>query len=65
MNVYRVYMFITTSTDSTAEILENLGEGEDEAKSVAKEMVTKFGVVQAMGIFIAPINGFIIDKSRF
>ena len=60
-------MFLASSSASTAEIIaaSNNNITDQEAQRMADSMVTKFGVVQGMGVLIAPVNGFIIDKSKF
>ena len=49
---------------STAETIQVVTNTTDkEAKDQAELMATKFGAVQLLGVFIAPINGYIIDNS--
>lgn len=72
--VYRVYIFLATMSNSTAEIIlkqnhtvidlpsENYRIDDTEAMNIANDMVTSFGLVQALGVMFAPLNGFIIDK---
>lgn len=62
INVFRVYIFLGTMFNSTAEIIQiakNVTIGE--AQSAAGEMVTQFGMVQFAGLLFSPINGAIID----
>ena len=77
--VYRVYIFLATMSNSTAEIIlkqnhtgyyqpSEVLSGEvyllddAEAMNIANDMVTSFGLVQALGVMFAPLNGIIIDK---
>ena len=72
--VYRVYIFLATMSNSTAEIILQQNHTEDgqpgenyriddaEAMDIANGMVTSFGLVQALGVMFAPLNGIIIDK---
>lgn len=62
--VYRVYIFLATMSNSTAETIlyTNPNTTQSDALIEANKMVTKFGLVQALGVFFAPINGIIIDK---
>ena len=63
--VYRVYIFLATMSNSTAEIIlkQNHTRVDDaEAMNIANDMVTSFGLVQALGVMFAPLNGIIIDK---
>ena len=74
--VYRVYIFLATMSNSTAEIIINQNHTEDglpgenyrinesEAMNIANDMVTSFGLVQALGVMFAPLNGIIIDKCK-
>ena len=63
VNVFRVYFYLGTMLSSTAELIkiENPNITEADAFEEAKSMANKFGVVQSLGIVIAPINGLIID----
>ena len=75
--VYRVYIFLATMSNSTAEIIikqnhtedgmpgENYRINESEAMNIANDMVTSFGLVQALGVLFAPLNGIIIDKCKY
>jgi len=63
--VYRVYIFLATMSNSTAEIIlkqNHTGVDDAEAMNIANDMVTSFGLVQALGVMFAPLNGIIIDK---
>ena len=51
-----------SSTSETIQAVEN--KTAEESLELAESMATKFGAVQLLGVFIAPINGFIIDNSR-
>ena len=48
---------------STAELIAIADKDleQEKAADTADSMVTTFGVVQGLGVFFAPINGFIID----
>ena len=80
--VYRVYIFLATMSNSTAEIIlkqnhtgyylpSEVLSGEvyllddAEAMNIANDMVTSFGLVQALGVMFAPLNGIIIDKCEY
>ena len=64
LNVFKVYYFIGSMKLSTAETIQVVTNTTDkEAKDQAELMATKFGAVQLLGVFIAPINGYIIDNS--
>merc|ERR1712131_271221 len=41
---------------------ENYLLDDAEAMNIANDMVTSFGLVQALGVMFAPLNGIIIDK---
>ena len=62
-NVFRVYFFLATMNKSTAELIAIADKDleQENAADTADSMVTTFGVVQGLGVFFAPINGFIID----
>ena len=66
MNVFKVYYFIGAMKLSTAETINQVTNATaEESKVLAESMATKFGAVQLLGVFIAPINGYIIDNSEF
>ena len=51
---------------STAETINAVSnKTQEESDAMAESMATKFGAVQLLGVFIAPINGYIIDNSKF
>ena len=50
---------------STAETINAVSnKTQEESDAMAESMATKFGAVQLLGVFIAPINGYIIDNSK-
>ena len=51
---------------STAETINAVSnKTSEESNAMAESMATKFGAVQLLGVLIAPINGYIIDNSKF
>jgi len=63
LNVFKVYYFIGAMKLSTAETINQVTNATaEESKVLAESMATKFGAVQLLGVFIAPINGYIIDN---
>ena len=66
LNVFKVYYFIGAMKLSTAETINAvLNKTQEESDTIAESMATEFGAVQLLGVFIAPINGYIIDNSKF
>ena len=66
MNVFKVYYFIGAMKLSTAETINAVSnKTSEESDAMAESMATKFGAVQLLGVLIAPINGYIIDNSKF
>ena len=66
LNVYRVYFFLATMTPSTAEIIQSSKNvTAEEAEEEALVMTKRFGVVQFLGIFVASVNGLVIDAGTF
>ena len=66
LNVFKVYYFIGAMKLSTAETINAVSnKTQEESDAMAESMATKFGAVQLLGVFIAPINGYIIDNSKF
>ena len=66
LNVFRVYYYLATMMDSTAELIqmENPNATKTEAMNQALVMAEKFGVVQFCGVIFAPINGLLIDAGN-
>lgn len=52
-----------SSTSETIQAVDN--KTAEESLEQAESMATNFGAVQLLGVFIAPINGFIIDNSEY
>ena len=66
IQVYRAYSYLALVTDSTAEIIQLAGDNLtiEEAQEQAGEMTKHFGYVQFFGVFIAFLNGFLVDKGK-
>lgn len=64
VNCFRVYWYLASVGGSITETIRRSDENvtSEEALELTDQMTTVFGVIQSLAIFLAPINGIIIDQ---